>query len=184
MLSTLLWDESEKEQSEKEAYEKHEEHEEQEEDGFDKLLRVIAQISLEKAEGASADRDQIMKVAQSLGLNTLNGLVCASLRTWLADVATKALQDGWETENYGKDESRFLRLVDRVATLLQVQGDFNAAGAHFQRGIQRAKQTVGDQHFMYVTLISNFALLLQHVGQHEHAVPLFLEAIAMATNAT
>ena len=127
---------------------------------FDDIAGIIADLDARKAQVSKPeDRDYILGQVRMLdgGLGTVTSTVCSSLRGWLAEQGRKVLQSHHEDNG----EQNIIRLKDRVASLLQAQGDLAGAEPLFREALQARREVLGDRHPDTLASVNNLASLLQ-----------------------
>ena len=141
---------------------------------FEEIAGIVAAIDANDAQISKVeDRDYILGEVAKLGggLGEINATVCGALRGWLAREGRAAL------ERLPAAERGTSALINKVAMMLQKQGDLAAAAPLYREALDAKRETLGAKHPSTLASINNLGLLLKEQGDLAGAAPLLREAL-------
>jgi tetratricopeptide (TPR) repeat protein len=145
-------------------------------DDFDEVIKIIMGVKTQNSKAFSEyDLKEIHRIVRETckgGFNGVDGAVCAGLSEWLGNTAMKFVD--MESEDKG-----MLRLMNRVATLLQQQGKRDEAEPLFRRCLAVREKLLGAEHPSTLISINNLAVLLKQQGKLDEAEPLYRRCLAV-----
>jgi tetratricopeptide (TPR) repeat protein len=78
-----------------------------------------------------------------------------------------------------KEDSELSRVLDRLATLYQYQGDYPKAEPLFQRSLEISEKSLGRDHRDVATTLNNLAGLYRAQGRYSEAEPLYKRCLSI-----
>ena len=143
---------------------------------FDSIQTKLSAVDLRTAEAwSAADRANIFAVVEAgPGFSALNQVVMEQMRRWLAEAGRAALA------RLPPSERGTSALINRLATLLQYQGDREGAEPLFREALKARREVLGDRHPSTLTSIGYLADLLREMGRLAEAQAVLGDAVAVA----